>query len=204
MSEKTYLIEMKKEDMIRFYANKIVEDGIRECLEFNTIININKYCETIDLKLYEEELIDQLCKDERLADVTFDNELNIDMVFYTDYCPYYYEDIEDITQKEEIEILDDFLFFSNKAVLLEGYISIRNLINKYVNKLENRSIEEKNCIKNIIKKNIVETGFIDKYIDGSNETYLKLRNSLKFEEGIKEKINKLEEEINQEEEEMEE
>ena len=33
---------------------------------------------------------------ERVADVVIDDEFNVDMVFYTDYCPFYYDDEKNI------------------------------------------------------------------------------------------------------------
>ena len=33
-----FTINMTKEEMLRYYANKIVEDGIKSCSEFNTIL----------------------------------------------------------------------------------------------------------------------------------------------------------------------
>ena len=38
---------MTEDEMIRFYANKIVEDGIKNCYEFSNIIDINDYGEDI-------------------------------------------------------------------------------------------------------------------------------------------------------------
>ena len=37
MKEK-FTDHMSKEEMLQYYANKIVEDGIKGCLEFNAII----------------------------------------------------------------------------------------------------------------------------------------------------------------------
>ena len=42
MNEK-FEVNMTKEEMLRYYANKIVEDGIRSCSEFNTIVFLKDY-----------------------------------------------------------------------------------------------------------------------------------------------------------------
>ena len=38
-----FKIEMTEDEMIRFYANKIVEDGIKDSFEFSNVIDINDY-----------------------------------------------------------------------------------------------------------------------------------------------------------------
>ena len=43
MKEERFSVNMSKQEMIRFYANKIVEDGIRGCNEFSNIIYFSKY-----------------------------------------------------------------------------------------------------------------------------------------------------------------
>lgn len=79
-----FKIEMTKDEMIRYYANKIVEDGIKDCYEFSNIIDINNYSNS---KRYKKEILERIYRDERVADVNLDKEGNFDMVFYTDFCP---------------------------------------------------------------------------------------------------------------------
>lgn len=103
MKEK-FTINMSKEEMLRYYANKIVEDGIKGCLEFNTIVSLTDYnTSSIKLEKYKDEILQLLYKDERISDVVMDDELNINMVFYTDYCPFYFDDESDIKYKESEE-----------------------------------------------------------------------------------------------------
>ena len=85
-------IEMTKDEMIRYYANKIVEDGIRDCTEFSNIINVGNYGK--NAVKYKNEILEQMYMDERLADVNLDQEDNFDMVFYTDICLYYVDEEE--------------------------------------------------------------------------------------------------------------
>ena len=86
---KKFKIEMTEDEMIRFYANKIVEDGIKNCYEFSNIIDINDYGE--DIAKFKNVILERIYRDERVADVNLDKEGNFDMVFYTDFCPYYYD-----------------------------------------------------------------------------------------------------------------
>lgn len=86
---KKFKIEMTKDEMIKYYANKIVEDGIKNCYEFSNTIDINYYG---NIEKYKNEILEEIQKDERVADVELDSEGNFDMVFYTDFCPNYNEE----------------------------------------------------------------------------------------------------------------
>ena len=52
-----FKIEMTKDEMIRFYANKIVEDGIKETTEFNTIVDSGNYK---GINKYKNEILQQI------------------------------------------------------------------------------------------------------------------------------------------------
>lgn len=91
--EEKFSIKMNKDEILRYYENKIVEDGIKSCTEFNTIVNLRDYnTNEIKLEKYKNQILQLLYRDERVADVLIDDEFNVDMVFYTDYCPFYYDD----------------------------------------------------------------------------------------------------------------
>ena len=100
---KKFKIEITKDELIRFYANKVVEDGIRDCWEFSNIININDYGENV--AKFKNLILERIYRDERVADVNLDKAGNFDMIFYTEYCPYYY-DIDEI--KENSYYIDKF------------------------------------------------------------------------------------------------
>lgn len=55
--------------MIKYYANKIVEDGIQNCYEFRNTIDINYYG---NIEKYKNEILEEIQKDERVADVELD------------------------------------------------------------------------------------------------------------------------------------
>lgn len=82
-------IEMKKDEMIKYYASKLIEDTLKECIQCNIVVDTEKY------KLineYKKEILEQISKDERIADVELDADGNFDIIFYTDFCPNYDEE----------------------------------------------------------------------------------------------------------------
>lgn len=184
-----FTINMSKEEMLRYYANKIVEDGIRNCLEFNTTISLTDYnTNSIKLEKYKNEILQLLYRDERIADVVIDEKSNIDMVFYTDYCPFYYEeenmlynDIMDSPSYQGI-MLESFIDYMQKMINEESIISTRILIDNFVQEkqMNNRN---KEILNNFLKKSIIQTGFVDKYIDNIS-VYITYKNYKELEEGL--------------------
>lgn len=186
MQEENFQISMTKDEMLKFYTNKMIEDGIRECSEFNTSLYLTEYGDGIDLSKYKNEILELLYRDERVADVMINDELCVDMVFYTSYCPYFYDEV-DIDSKEESGILSDFYYYCSSKVYQDGYISVRTLIDSFVEEKLNR----KEDTYNVLKKNVVEIGFIGKYIENNNETFITLENKKEFEALLEIKINEL-------------
>lgn len=187
--EEKFSIEMNKDEMLRYYENKIVEDGIKSCSEFNTIVNLTDY-NTKEIKL-EKYKIQLLYRDERVADVVIDDEFNVDMVFYTDYCPFYYDDEKNIIYNQIMDSptyqgieLAEFVGYMGKRVIEDSYISTRNLINNYV---QTKSLKDtdKEILANFLKKSIIETGFSEKYIDNIN-VFVTYKNFQELEKGLME------------------
>lgn len=190
-------IEMTEDEMIRFYANKIVEDGIKDCYEFSNVIDINDYGN--DIAKYKNVILERIYRDERVADVNLDNEGNFDMVFYTDFCPYYY-DMDKILENNylidpfaEIEMLKEFGdYYIEKCLFNNPYISIRNLINQFVEEQTDNQ-EKREVMANIIKMKVNESDFIRDNIDGI-EVYITPHNYKELKEAIKETIQDIEQE----------
>ena len=167
---KKFKIEMTEDEMIRFYANKIVEDGIKNCYEFSNIIDINDYGE--DIAKFNNVILERIYRDERVADVNLDKDGNFDMVFYTDFCPYYY-DMDMILDNNylidsfsEIDMLKDFGdYYIEKCLFDNPYISIRNLINQFVEEQTDNQ-EKRKLMSNIIKMKVNESDFIRDNMDG--------------------------------------
>lgn len=189
-------IEMTKDEMIRYYANKIVEDGIKDCFEFSNIVDINNYG---NIEKYKNEILERIYRDERVADVNLDNEGNFDLVFYTDFCPFYYDidlTLDDdfyIDQSLERDLLKEFIYYYSEKCLFDNpYISIRNLINQFAEEqTENR--EHRTAISNMIKKNLNESDFLEKNIDGI-EVYITPKNYKQLEKVIEECLQSFEQE----------
>lgn len=153
--------------MIRYYANKIVEDGIKDCYEFSNLISI-----------YEYENIEK-----------YKNEI----------CPYYYDkDLvidEDyfIDQSLEKNLLEEFFgYYARKCLFNNPYISIRNLMNQFAEEQTDNQ-ENRTAITNMIKKNLNESNFLEKNIDGI-EVYITPKNYKELEQVIEECLQNFEQE----------
>lgn len=188
---------MTKDEMIKHYANKIVEDGIKQCSEFNYTIDINNYD---NAKRYRNEILQRIYRDERVADVNLDKEGNFDMVFYIDYCPFYYDEDEFVKESDynyipllKRDLLREFEdFYSKNCLFNNPYITTTNLLNQFV---DSYSVVEENrdTIKNIIKKILIESDFIQNNIDGI-EVYVTPKNYKDLEKVIENQIQSIEEE----------
>lgn len=197
MKDKKFIINMTESEMLRFFANKIVEDGIRGCTEFSNVVSLTDYnTNNIQLENYKNELLELLYRDERVADVAIDNELNVDIVFYTYFCPFYYDkkdsmaysDIIDSPTYQEI-ILVEFLDYIQERINEESYISTRRLINEFISDRPLNN-ENKSQLSNFLKKNIIRTGFADKYIDNIN-VYVTTQNNKELEKGLLKIVDQL-------------
>lgn len=192
-----FKIEMTEDEMIRYYANKIVEDGIKDCYEFSNVIDINDYGD--DIAKYKNAILERIYRDERVADVNLDKEGNFDMVFYTDFCPYYY-DMDKILENNylidpfaEIEMLKEFGdYYIEKCLFNNPYVSIRNLINQFVEEQKDNQ-EKREVMSNIIKMKINESDFIRDNMDGI-EVYITPYNYKELKKVVEECIQNTEEE----------
>ena len=192
-----FKIEMTEDEMVRFYANKIVEDGIKDSFEFSNVININDYGNNI--ARFKNAILERIYRDERVADVNLDEEGNFDMVFYTDFCPYYY-DMDNILENNylidpfaEIEMLKEFGdYYIEKCLFDNPYISIRNLINQFVEEQTDNK-EKREVMSNIIKMKVNESDFVRDNIDGI-EVYITPHNYKELKQAIEESIQNTEEE----------
>lgn len=193
-NENLLLIKMSKEDAIKFYANKIIEEGIEDCSEFNYCVPLDFFDDNGFVRKYQEEILNRIKKDERVLDVYIDNqseEHSFDMVFATDFCPYYYEDVE-LAPRDEVEYLKKFIdrliqinnnatpqYTSTVREVMRDFIDNPNL-SKYP-----LSEDDRDDIYNKIKEYITNTNFQGKYIDIDEVTINK--------ENIKELIIELQE-----------
>ena len=191
-----FKIEMTEDEMIRYYANKIVEDGIKDCYEFSNTIDINDYG---DIAKYKNIILERICRDERVADVELDSDGNFDIVFYTDFCPYYY-DIDMILENKyfadsikKINMLQNFGdYYIEKHLFNNSYINIRNLIKQFVEE-QTYNKEKREIIENIIKMKLNEGEFLRDNMDGI-DVYITPNNYKELKEAIVESIESIEQE----------
>ena len=196
MEKKRFLINMTEDEMLRFYKNQIVEQGILNCTNFDTIVNLKDFGYEI-LEKYKDKILDLLYKDERIADVKIDDELNVDMVFYTDYCPYYY-DVDDTLNNSNIvsrlaqsRVLEKFSsYYAEKCLFNKPYITTRELINDFIEN-QNLDMEKKCFLSNFLKMNIIESGFAEKYIENT-KIYVTPKNYKEFENTLLKRCQEIE------------
>lgn len=98
--------------------------------------------------------------------------MNLQLIWF--YCPLYYdkEDIKYLSINKEIIILENFIKYIDDVLYRESDKKIRKLINDFSNKYSSTFWEAKDSVSNILKKDIIETGFIEKHIESDNEVYL--------------------------------
>lgn len=170
MSRK-YTIELSEDEMIRYYANKIVEDALSDCSEYNYCVDVDCYNDNGFVEQHQKEILDRINKDERIAEVHISTNVqphSFDMIFIMDYCPYYYEENELHPQVERT----CFQMFIEKLKELEYYIHIRTtrdiirgFMDSYIENDDRIDFDDKDEVYYSLKEHICNTGFIDKYID---------------------------------------
>lgn len=193
-NEEMLLIKMSKEDAIKFYANKIIEEGIENCSEFNYCVPLDFFDDNGFVRKYQEEILSRIKKDERVFEVNIDNqseEHTFDMVFPTDYCPYYYEEAE-LAPRDEAKYLRKFidkLIQINNNAAPQYSTTVREVMRNFIDdpNLSRYPVseDERENIYNKIKEYITNTKFQDKYVDIYEVTINK--------ENVKELINELQE-----------
>ncbi len=167
--EKTHIAEMDKEEAIRFYADKIVYDCITDCSENNRVFYVDEYKNNDFIIKNFAEIVKRINLDERVNDLEVDNKKKeIDMVFYLDYCPHYFQEDMDITDDNRREYLEKFKDYINHYIEMRPdrwlRTNTRDLIRDFINiECENEDTE---LVYNVLSEELYNSGFIDKYLDG--------------------------------------
>lgn len=167
---KTHIVEMDKDEAIRYYADKIVYDCITDCSENNRIFNVDEYTNNDFLVKNFPEIVKKINLDERVSDLQVDSDKKeIDMVFYLEYCPHYFQDDLDISDESRLRILEGFKNYicDCRTYTPERWLrtNTKDLINNYyASKYE--SVEDKDLVYNLLSEELYTTGFVDKYLDG--------------------------------------
>ena len=166
-----YTVELTEEEMIRYYANKIVEDALSDCSEYNYCLDVDSYNDNGFVEFHQEEILDRISKDERVAEVYIDKSTqphSFDMIFIMDYCPYYYEENELHPQIERtclkmfldrIREIKDYIHIRTTRDLIRGFM------NFYIENDDRIDYDDKDEVYYSLKEHLCNTGFIEKYID---------------------------------------
>lgn len=166
-------VTMTKQEAIKYYANKIVEDSLVECSEFNYCMTIEHYNDDGFVKENQEAILEEIKKDERVADVYIDKSdkpNTFDMVFWTDYCPHYYEEYElpKSTQSMVLrKFIDQLINIKDNSIFLLN-ATTQNIINDLLKANKFRfplTDEEKTHANNMLKEYISNTNFFSNYLD---------------------------------------
>lgn len=190
--EQNIKIIMTKSEAVKYYANKIIEDSFEECSEFNYCMSIENYNEFVKQNLHL--ILEEIKKDERVADVELDKD-TFDMVFWTSYCPWYYEEY-DLKLEDQILILEEFIQQLNN---IKGYCFISNiptqqLITDALEKIECIAKYEEEHAVNMLKRFITETNFYNRYLD-KYKLLVNKDNVLELQQELQEKLQQLQEQL---------
>lgn len=192
-------VTMTRQEAIKYYANKIVEDSIEDCSEFNYCMSIEHYEDGGFVKENQKDILKAIQNDERVADCYIDKTskpYTFDMVFWTDYCPGYYDEY-DLSIKVQSKVLrkfiDQLINIKNNGIfeystttreVIDGFL-IRNNFNIPL------SEEEQEDSKNMLKQFISETNFFNKYLD-KDKVIVNKENVKELVSELQKKCNKLE------------
>lgn len=162
-------VRMTKQEAIKYYANKIIEDSLAECSECNYCMDIDSYDDNGFIKQHQELILEKIKKDERVADVELDGH-TFDMVFWTDYCPYCYEEHKLSKQDQSMilkNFIDQLITIKNNSIFLLN-MNIQQIINEMIlqNNFKTPLLEdEKEEANNMLKEIICNSNFFNKYLD---------------------------------------
>ena len=194
--EQNITVTMTKQEAIKYYANKIIEDSLADCSEFNYCMDIEYYEDKGFVKENQNSILEELKKDERIADVCIDARTKtFDMVFWTTYCPWYYEEY-DLKLEEQISILKEFI---QQLDNIKGYcfilnILIQQLITDVLLNVESISKKEEDDAINMLKRFIAETNFYNKYLD-KYKLVINKDNVLELQKELQEKLQQLQQQL---------
>lgn len=163
-------VTMTKQEAIEYYSNKIIEDSLVDCSEFNYCMSNEKYNDKGFVKENQNEILEIIKQDERVADVYLDKSsepFTFDMVFWTDYCPHYWEEYDlskEIQSKVLRKFVDQTIRIKNNIMFLYN-TTTQNLINDFIDTNKFIAEDNKNDINNMLKEYVFKTEFASKYID---------------------------------------
>ena len=166
MANEKYNIEMTKDEMLKFYANKIINESIVKCSKDNGC-----FVPTIFLKdklIIEnlEEIAREIQKDKKVVKVSIDKNFNeIDISFYAKYCPRYYREDKSIQNQDGYDFIKKFVEILKQIDYPGTATNTRDVIMKCI---EYKCPKDKDmgAMYDVLSIALNKSGFIDKYIDG--------------------------------------
>lgn len=170
-------ITMTKQEAIKFYANKIVEDSLADCSEFNYCMTIEHYNDNGFVKQNQNEILEVIKQDERVADVCLNKSskpYTFDMVFWTDYCPNYYEDVElnPVFEKNILRKFIDKLINIKENAIPQYHSTTREIINDFLSYISDPhrvhfplNEDEKDNAYEKLKEYVANSKFASKYLE---------------------------------------
>lgn len=189
-----FKIELSKQEMLKFFENKIVEDEACKSNEGMATICLSDYStNSINLEKYRKEIIELLYKDYRVANVEIGNDNSILIDIYKEFCPFYYDEEE----SESVFVYQDFLIthfssFLKTELEKREYVDLLESIKFFSNEFKKDKIES--GVYNFIKGLALKIGFIDKYLEDT-KIYVTKESFMELEEKLKEEQIKIREEI---------
>ena len=102
-------------------------------------------------------------------------------------------DIEEdiLNKKAQMQYLETFSsFYAERYIFEQPYITTRSLINNFVNEIDNVDRVQRYEIANILKRNIIKSGFVEKYIENT-EIYITPKNYKEFENALLKQCQKV-------------
>ncbi|MBE5820151.1 MAG: hypothetical protein E7310_05005 [Clostridiales bacterium] len=197
-----HIIELDKEEAIRYYADKIVYDCITDCSENNRCFSVDEYENNEFIIENFNKIVERINRDVRVNDLEVDSKKKeLDFVFYLEYCPHCYQEDLDISNSERLNHLKNFESFMSdwKSIASPRWFrtNTREVINEYYT---NRCAtdEEKDLVYNLINEELNKSGFIDKYLDGYT-VYINFENIDELLEKLYERIEEVKKDIENEE-----
>lgn len=192
--EQNVEVIMTIQEAIKYYANKIIEDSLAECSECNYCMDIDSYDDNGFIKQHQELILEEIKKDERVADVELDGH-TFDMVFWTDYCPWYYEEYN-LKLEEQISILKEFIqqLDNIKEYYFILNIPIQKLITDVLLNVESISKNEVDQAINMLKEFICNTDFFNKYLY-KYKVIVNKDNALELQQELQEKLQQLQQQL---------
>lgn len=166
MANEKYTIEMTKNEMLKFYANKIINESIVKCSKDNGCFVPTIFLKDKLIIKNLEEIAKEIQKNRKVVKVSIDKNFNeIDISFYAKYCPRYYREDISIENKDGYDFINRFVELLKQIGYPGTATNTRDVIMKCI---EYKCPKDKDMgvMYDVLSIALNRSGFIDKYIEG--------------------------------------